>query len=114
MNMLLEVLLAVAVVTIFLSCAGLLLFRDFFERLHFLAPASTVAAFAVLLAVAMSEGWGQATAKSGLTFLLLLLNSSVLAHATARAARIRGLGSWGPQPGEAIVTSKPGHGREEH
>ncbi len=97
-----EVLLAIAVVVALLCCLGMLLMKDLFERLHYMASVTTVSAFCILVAVVIEEGWGQATIKTILVFVVLLLMNAVLTHATARAARVRTLGHWTPDPGEHI------------
>ncbi len=108
-----EVLLAIAVVTALLCCLGLLVMPDFYERLHYMASVTTVSAFAVLIAVVIQEGWGQATIKTILVCLVLLLINAILTHATARAARVRALGHWTPDPSENIPGTK-GMGGERH
>jgi len=97
-----EVLLAIAVIVSWLCCLGLLLMKDFYEKLHYMSSVTTISAFCVLAAVVIEEGWGQATIKTVLVFLTLLVMNAVLSHATARAARIRALGHWTPDPKEEI------------
>jgi monovalent cation/proton antiporter MnhG/PhaG subunit len=97
-----EVLLAIAVLVALLCCLGILLMKDFYERLHYMAPVTAVSAFCILLAVVIQEGWGQATIKAILVFLVLLFMNAVLTHATARAARLRTFGHWTPDPNEDI------------
>ncbi len=108
-----EVLLAVAVAIALLCCLGMLLMKDFYERLHYMASVTTVSAFCILLAVVIQEGWGQATIKTILVFLVLLIMNAVLTHATARAARVRTLGHWTPDPNEHIPGTK-GIGGQAH
>ena len=112
-------LLAVAVISAWICCLGLLVMGDFFERLHYMAPVSTVSMFAVLAAVVVQEGWGQATIKTILIALVIFLMNAVLTHATARAARVRRLGHWAPDPKEHIAggaSTKPAHRppKEDH
>jgi monovalent cation/proton antiporter MnhG/PhaG subunit len=87
-----EVLLGIAVVSALLCCLGILIMPDFYEGLHYMAPVTTVSAFAVLAAVVLQEGWGQATLKTILVCLVLLMINAILTHATARADRVRKLG----------------------
>ena len=101
-----EVSLALAVVVAWICCLGLLLMRDFFDQLHFLAPVTTVSMVLILAAVVMEQGWGQATVKTILILVVMLLINAVLTHATARARRIEMLGQWQPKEDEA------GSGRE--
>lgn len=97
-----EVLLWGAVGLTWLCCLGMLLMKDFYEKLHYMAPVTTVSALAVLIAVVIEEGAGQATIKTILVCVVLLLINAVLTHATARAYRVQELGDWRPQTGEAI------------
>ena len=111
-----EVLLAVAVISAWICCLGLLVIGEFFERLHYMASASTVSMFAVLAAVVVQEGWGQASIKTILIALVIFLMNAVLTHATARAARVRRLGHWPPDPKEHIAGSagaQPGRRRRK-
>lgn len=94
--------LAITVVFTAIPCWALLLFDDVFDRLHYLSVVTTVATFAMLMAVVIKEGWGQATIKTILVFFVLLLINAVLTHATARSARVREFGYWTPQPDEDL------------
>jgi monovalent cation/proton antiporter MnhG/PhaG subunit len=97
-----EVMLAVSVITTMLCCLGILIMPDFYERLHYMASVTTVSAFCILVAVAIETGWGQATIKTVLVCIVLLLINAVLTHATARACRVRELGHWTPDANENI------------
>ncbi len=97
-----EVLLGVAVVSAWICCLGMVIMSDFFERLHYMASVSTVSMFAVLAAVIIQDGWGQATIKTFLIAVVIFLLNAVLTHATARAARVRRLGHWAANPEEHI------------
>lgn len=103
-----EVLLEIAVVVAWLCCLGILVMPNFYERLHYLSTVTTICAFAILAAVVIEEGWGQATVKTIFVCLVLLLINAIVTHATARAARVRTLGHWSSNPYEQL----PGtHGR---
>lgn len=106
-------LLAVAVVVALICCLGLVLMRDFYERLHYMAPVSTIAMFCVLAAVVVQEGPGQATLKTIVIALILLFMNATLTHVTARADRVRKLGHWTADPKENIPGARPGHARSE-
>ena len=97
-----QVLLGIAVVSALLSSLGILIMRGVYEQLHYLAPVTTVSAFFLLAAVVVRQGWGQATIKTTLVCLMLLLINAVLTHAIARADRVRRLGTWTPQTSEKI------------
>jgi multisubunit Na+/H+ antiporter MnhG subunit len=92
-----------------LSCIGMLAARDHFPRMHFMAPVADISAVVVVVAVGVQEGWGQPLIKAILVCLVLIVMNAVLAHATARATRVRDYGHWTAQPGEAI-TDAQGHG----
>lgn len=97
-----EVSLALAVVTAWLSCLGMLVMENVLDALHYLAPVTTVTTFLLLIAVVVAEGAGQATLKTILICLVMLAINAVLSHATARAYRVRQLGDWRPQAGEDV------------
>lgn len=98
-----EVLVWLVVVTSLVCCLGIVLMKDLFERLHYMATVSTVATVALLVAVVIEQGWGQAAIKMSLIVIVLFLMNAVLTHATARAARVRRLGHWQPAEGEKIA-----------
>jgi multicomponent Na+:H+ antiporter subunit G len=80
-------------VTLF-SCVGVLAMRDAYDRLHYTAPATTIAPVAIAAAVVLEERLSAAGIKALLVALVLLVTNPVLTHATARAARIRQFGEW--------------------
>jgi monovalent cation/proton antiporter MnhG/PhaG subunit len=88
------VLLTLGVATELVCCVGVLAMRGAYDKLHYTAPATTVGALAIALAVVVQESLSQAGIKALLIFLALLVTNPVLTHATARAARVRQLGSW--------------------
>jgi len=96
------VLLALSLAVALFSCIGLTFVRGYFNRLHYLAPVTTVSTTLLLAAVVVKYGWSQAAIKMFLIWGVLLLINSVLTHATARAARVRKLGHWTPDPKENI------------
>lgn len=92
----------IGVVITALSCLSLVLSIELLDRLHFMAPVANVGAVAILIAIVLQEGWGQALVKMLLICAVLIIMNAVLAHATARAARVREFGSWTPRPDEHI------------
>ena len=102
------ILLGIAVLSTGICCCALLLFRDLFQRLHYLSVVTTTSTLALLAAVVIKEGAGQAAIKTILVFLVLLLVNAVVSHATARAARVRELGQWTPTPEEHIQGAEGG------
>jgi monovalent cation/proton antiporter MnhG/PhaG subunit len=87
-----DVLVAAGVAGELLCCAGLVVARDVFDRLHFAMASTTVPPFLIAAAVIVEEGWTQPGIKALLVAAVLLLLNPVLAHATARAARMRRFG----------------------
>ena len=79
------VLLVIGLAAVVLSAAGLLAARDPYRRLHFLAPASTIGAPAVLAAAMLAGPAGRPTAKLAAIGLMLLLTAPALTMATARS-----------------------------
>jgi multicomponent Na+:H+ antiporter subunit G len=92
-------LVAGVAVTLF-SCLGVLVMRDAYDRLHFTAPAATLAPVAIAAAVVLEERFSAAGVKAVLVALVLVVTNPVLSHATARAARIRQFGHWTVQERE--------------
>jgi monovalent cation/proton antiporter MnhG/PhaG subunit len=88
------VLLALGVAVTWLSCLGVLLMRDPYDRLHYTAPASALAPVLIAAAVVVTEGLSAAGVKALLVAFVLVATNPVLGHATARAARIREHGQW--------------------
>lgn len=103
------VLLAIGVASAGVSALGVLLARNFYERLHYTAPVATVGVVAVTAALLFQEPFSAATIKVLLICALIVVMNPVLTHATARAARIRRTGEWQPQPQEKI-SGPPGRG----
>jgi monovalent cation/proton antiporter MnhG/PhaG subunit len=97
-----EIVLATGIVIALVCCLAVAVMKNHYERLHFMAPVSTVSVTLILIAVIVEEGWGQAAIKMVLILLALVFTNAVLAHATARAARVRDLGHWQPAEGEKI------------
>jgi multicomponent Na+:H+ antiporter subunit G len=89
-----DVLLGLGVAAILLSTLGVLVMRDALDRLHFTAPASTLAPVCFAGAVLIEEPLSAAGVKAVLIALIIVVTTPVLSHATARAARIRKEGGW--------------------
>ena len=88
------VLLALGVGVTLLSCVGVLVMRDAYDRLHYTAPAAVLAPVAIAAAVVLEERLSAAGIKAVLVAMVLVATNPVLGHATARAARIRQFGEW--------------------
>jgi multicomponent Na+:H+ antiporter subunit G len=87
-------LLALGVGVTLLSCLGVLVMRDAYDRLHYTAPAGVLAPLVIAAAVVLEERLSAAGIKAVLVALVLVTTNPVLGHATARAARIRQFGEW--------------------
>lgn len=94
MNVAVIVLLCVAAASVLLTSIGVLVSRDVYRRLHYLAPAATVGVVAVAAAIVVREGLDQAGIKAVVTAAILFVMNPILTHATARAARIHQRGRW--------------------
>jgi multisubunit Na+/H+ antiporter MnhG subunit len=97
-----DVLLGLAAAVVLVSSAGILVMRDAYQRLHYVAPIAVVAPVIVALAVLVQSGWTENSGETWLALLFMVVGGPFLAHATIRAARIRETGDWRPgarQPG---------------
>ncbi len=100
------VLLAIGVLGFAFTSAGLLLARNVFDQIHYLAPGSLIGSVAISAAVLVHGGFSQAGAKGIVIAALLLGSNPVLSHATARAARIRRKQHLGLKSDEDIPFAK--------
>jgi multisubunit Na+/H+ antiporter MnhG subunit len=89
-----DVLLALAVLTVAASALGVAVMPTAAARLHYVTPAAVVAPVLVALAVGVAQGLDENTGETVLALLVLLAVSPFLAHATIRAIRIREQGDW--------------------
>jgi multicomponent Na+:H+ antiporter subunit G len=106
-GILVAALLVVGVGVTLASCVGVLVMRDAYDRLHYTAPATTIAPLAIAAAIVLQEGLSAAGIKALLVAMALLVTNPVLTHATARAARIREFGEWAVQEGEEVKGERP-------
>jgi monovalent cation/proton antiporter MnhG/PhaG subunit len=106
-GLLVAALLVVGVGVTLACCVGVLVMRDAYDRLHYTAPATTIAPLAIAAAIVVEERLSAAGIKALLVALALLATNPVLTHATARAARIRQLGEWTVQEGEHVKGERP-------
>jgi len=90
-----------------LALIGLMGMRNAYDRLHYVG----VAGFGALLvgvSIFVRESFALIGDKALVTGAALALTTPVLAHATARAARIRERGSWNAPPGSAGARRRSG------
>jgi monovalent cation/proton antiporter MnhG/PhaG subunit len=102
------VLLSIGCLSFLVTALGILLIKDFYEQVHFLAPGSLIGAIAIPAAVVVREGLSQAGAKAILIAILLVWANPVVSHAMLRAGRIRRKEQWQPLPDENIPVAHPG------
>ncbi len=98
MHVLIAVLLAIAVLVTLISACGVLVMDSFYDRLHYLAPISTIATVCLFAAIFLRELLSQAGVKSLLIAAVILFMSPALSQSIARAGRIREFGGWNPDP----------------
>ncbi len=84
-----DVLVGLAALLNLLGAVGAMVMRDTYQRLHYLAPPSSVAPLLLAIALFVGEPEKQAGFKMLLVVVLLNAINGVVTHATARAARIR-------------------------
>jgi monovalent cation/proton antiporter MnhG/PhaG subunit len=97
-----HILLGAAVALCLLCSAGVLIFRDPFQKLHYSSPIASLAIALIVVAIWINDPDWQARIKSGLIAAALFLTTAVLNHATAQAFRIRAAGQWEIKPDEHI------------
>jgi multisubunit Na+/H+ antiporter MnhG subunit len=102
-----DVLLGLAAIVVLVSSAGILVMRDAYQRLHYVAPIAVVAPVIVALAVLVQSGWTENSGETWLGLLFMLAGGPFLAHATIRAARIRQTGDW--RRDRSPDRQQPGH-----
>ncbi len=82
-----DVLLALAVLTVAAAALGVAVMPDAAARLHYVTPAAVVAPVLVLLAVFVTEGLDENTGETLLAVLIMIATAPFLSHATIRAIR---------------------------
>jgi monovalent cation/proton antiporter MnhG/PhaG subunit len=82
-------LVAVGVLVQLISCLGLLVVRDVFDRLHFLSAAGAIGPAAVAAAVFLEHGLSTFGVKALLITLMIGVTGPVMTHAIAKMARVR-------------------------
>jgi multisubunit Na+/H+ antiporter MnhG subunit len=95
-------------VSCWLGVLGMWRMREPIQALHYLALPVWGATIFLTAAVFLQTGKGTAGWKTLLICLVLLAINSVVAHATARAFRVRALGHWQPRDGDPIEFVRAG------
>jgi monovalent cation/proton antiporter MnhG/PhaG subunit len=107
-----ESLLIAGVSVAWFSVIGLILMRDFYERLHFLAPISTLGILCITAGIVVNELGSQGGIKAVLCCVAVLVLNPVLTQATARAGRVRDFGRWTIRPEEMRKQGAPAETEE--
>ena len=84
-----DVLLAIAVLSIWLGCAGFARLRSAFDRQHTVAFVNTVAGLALVIAAFVADGVSARALKILLVVVASLVTGSAMSHAVGRALRRR-------------------------
>ncbi len=83
------VFLALAVLVVAASAAGVLAMPGAARKLHYLTPATIVAPVFVVVAVLAAGGLDYATGQTVIALALMIFGGPFLSHATIRAIRAR-------------------------
>ncbi|HET6192789.1 MAG TPA: monovalent cation/H(+) antiporter subunit G [Trebonia sp.] len=100
-----DVLLALAVLTVAAAALGVAVMPDAYARLHYVTPAVVVAPVFVTLAIFIQEGLDENAGETIVALFFMLVAAPYLSHATIRAMRVRDRGDW-RQPGEQKQRAK--------
>lgn len=101
-QILINTLLAVTVATVWIGAVGMLRVRQPIQALHYIAVPASVGVLALTLAVFLQVGFKVVAWKCLLIAVVLLGINAVVAHATARAFRVRELGRWQHRKGDGV------------
>jgi multisubunit Na+/H+ antiporter MnhG subunit len=93
-----DVLLGLAVLTVAASAVGVATAPDAYARLHYVTPAAVVAPVLVALAVFVTEGLNVNTGETVVALVFMIAAAPFLSHATVRAIRVRETGGWRGHP----------------
>ena len=89
-----DVLLALAVLTVRGRRARRGVMPDAYARLHYVTPAAIVAPVLVTLAIFVREGLDENTGETIVALFFMIVAAPFLSHATIRAMRVRDSGDW--------------------
>jgi monovalent cation/proton antiporter MnhG/PhaG subunit len=100
-EVLVDVFLVSGVALVLISCLGVAVFREAYDRLHYGAP-SALGAILIAVAVVIKESFSLVGDKAILVAAVLLVMAPIVTHAIGRAARTAEHGDWTLRPGEQI------------
>jgi monovalent cation/proton antiporter MnhG/PhaG subunit len=93
-NVVVDVLLGLAVLTVAAAALGVAVMPDAYARLHYVTPAAIVAPVFVTLAIFVREGLDENTGETIVALFFMIVAAPFLSHATIRAMRVRDRGDW--------------------
>ena len=106
-DVVIDVLLGLAVLTVAAAALGVAVMPDAYARLHYVTPAAIVAPVLVTLAIFVREGLDENTGETVLALFFMVVAAPFLSHATIRAMRVRDRGDWRqPREHEQRVTER--------
>lgn len=94
-------LLAIGVALCAISTLGMFVMRGVYDRLHFVGV-SALGGLCIAVSIVVDGSFSETGAKALFVAIFVAITSPVLAHATARAARIAEHGSWQPNDSDDI------------
>jgi monovalent cation/proton antiporter MnhG/PhaG subunit len=98
-------LIGLGAASLLVACAGLVLARDFFDRLHISAPA-TLGTIQIVAALWARVGPSLIGWKGVATAVIVIVGSPLVTHALARAARIAERGDWRAGEDETVERAR--------
>ena len=109
-----DVLLTLAVLTVAASALGIATMPTAYARLHYVTPAAVVAPVLVALAVFVTEGLDENTGETVVALAFMVAAAPFLSHATIRAIRVRADGDWrGPADRTSSTDRASGTGKAD-
>ena len=93
-DVVIDVLLGLAVLTVAAAALGVAVMPDAYARLHYVTPAAIVAPVFVTLAIFVREGLDENTGETIVALFFMIVAAPFLSHATIRAMRVRDRGDW--------------------
>ena len=93
-DVVIDVLLGLAVLTVAAAALGVAVMPNAYARLHYVTPAAVVAPVFVTLAIFVREGLDENTGETVLALFFMIAAAPFLSHATIRAMRVRDRGDW--------------------
>ncbi len=106
------VLLVLVCATAVFSAVGVLLGRDYYERIHYMTPVATLGIWALAAAILVNESLSQAGIKAILIAIFVSFGNAVQGHFTARAGRVQDEGGLELRPEERQEHGNPPRRRD--